>query len=72
MVVIGNNILQGMEFKTEKLFAEIARQEGFEIVELHEVRKKRTGNSIVKSAVRVGTLKQPARLYETAVELRSP
>lgn len=72
VVVIGNNILQGMEFKTEKLFAEIARQEGFEIVELHEVRKKRTGNSIVKSAVRVGTLKQPTRLYETAVELRSP
>lgn len=72
VVVIGNNILQGIEFKTEKLFAEIARQEGFEIVELHEVRKKRTGNSIVKSAVRVGTLKQPTRLYETAVELRSP
>ena len=72
VVVIGNNILQGIEFKTEKLFAEIARQEGFEIVELHEVRKKRTGSSIVKSAVRVGTLKQPTRLYETAVELRSP
>ncbi len=72
VVVIGNNILQGIEFKTEKLFAEIARQEDFEIVELHEVRKKRTGNSIVKSAVRVGTLKQPTRLYETAVELRNP
>ena len=72
VVVIGNNILQGIEFKTEKLFAEIAELEGFEIVELHEVRKKRTGNSIVNSSVRVGTLKQPTRLYETAVELRKP
>ena len=72
MVVIGNNILQGIEFQTDRLFAEIAEQEGFEIVDLHEVRKKRTGNSIVNSSVRVGTVKQRTRLYETAVELREP
>ena len=72
VVVIGNNILQGIEFQTDRLFAEIAEQESFEIVDLHEVRKKRTGNSIVNSSVRVGTLKQPTRLYETAVELRTP
>lgn len=71
VVVIGNNILQGMEFQTDKLFAEIAEQEGFEIVDLHEVRKKRTGTSIVNSSVRVGTVKQRTRLYETAVELRA-
>ena len=70
VVVIGNNILQGIEFQTDKLFAEIAEQEGFEIVALHEVRKKRTGNSIVNSSVRRGTVKQQTRLYETAVELR--
>lgn len=72
VVVIGNNILQGMEFQTDKLFAEIAEQEGFEVVALHEVRKKRTGNSIVNSSVRIGTVKQRTRLYETAVELRAP
>ncbi len=72
VVVIGNNILQGMEFQTDKLFAEIAEQEGFEVVGLHEVRNKRTGNSIVNSSVRVGTVKQRTRLYETAVELRAP
>ena len=72
VVVIGNNILQGIEFQTDKLFAEIAEQEGFEIVALHEVRKKRTGNSIVNSSVRMGTVTQQTRLYETAVELRAP
>ncbi len=72
VVVIGNNILQGIEFQTDRLFAEIAEREGFEIVDLHEVRKKRTGNSIVNSSVRVGVVNQSARLYETAVELRCP
>ncbi len=72
VVVIGNNILQGIEFQTDKMFAEIAEREGFEVVDLHEVRKKRTGNSIVNSSVRVGTVKQRTRLYETAIELRVP
>ena len=72
VVVIGNNILQGMEFQTDRLFAEIAETEGFEIVGLHEVRTKRTGNSVVNSSVRVGKVSRPTRLYETAVELRSP
>jgi len=70
VVVIGNNILQGIEFPTDVWFAEIANQHGFETVELHEVRKKRTGTSIVNSAVRVGSVEQKVRLYETAVELR--
>ena len=72
MVVIGNNILQGIEFRTDRLFAEIAELEGFEIAGLHEVRGKRTGNSVVNSSVRVGKVSQPTHLYETAVELRSP
>ena len=72
VVVIGNNILQGIEFKTDSLFAEIAEIEGFRIAGLHEVRSKRTGNSIVNSSVRVGTVHRRARLYETAVELRAP
>ena len=72
LVVIGNNILQGIEFKTDEIFAQIAEREGFEVVELHEVRSKRTGNSIVNSSVRIGTVSRRARLYETAVELRAP
>lgn len=71
VVVIGNNIIQGIEFQTDRLFAEIAESEGFEIVGMHEVRRKRTGNSVVNSSVRVGTVPKPTRLYETAVELRS-
>ncbi len=70
MVVIGNNILQGIEFQTDRLFAEIAEMSGFEIVALHKVRTKRTGNSVVNSSVRMGTVPQPTRLYEVAVELR--
>ena len=72
VVVIGNNILQGIEFQTDRLFAEIAEREGFKVVDLHEVRKRRTGNSIINSSVRIGSARQRVRLYETAVELRAP
>ncbi len=71
VVVIGNNILQGVEFQTDRFFAEIAERTGFEVVDLHPVRKKRTGSSIVNSSVRVGTVKERTHLYETAVELRA-
>ena len=70
VVVIGNNILQGVEFKTDKFFAHIAERYGLAIQELHRVRKKRTGSSIINSSVRVGATKEKAELYETAVELR--
>ena len=72
VVVIGNNILQGIEFQTDRLFAEIAERAGFKLVKLHEVRKRRTGNSIVNSSVRIGSARQRAWLYETAVELQAP
>mgnify|MGYP002395821398 CR=1 FL=1 len=70
VVVIGNNILQGIEFKTDEIFAHIAQKSGFEIQGLHRVRKKRTGSSIVNSSVRVGITRKKTELYETAVELR--
>ncbi len=70
VVVIGNNILQGVEFKTDQFFAHIAEKAGFDVLELHRVRKKRTGSSIVNSSVRAGTTKKKTELYETAVELR--
>jgi excisionase family DNA binding protein len=70
VVVIGNNILQGVEFPTDRLLARIAERAGFEVANLHLVRKKRTGSSIVNSSVRVGAAKVKTELYETAVELR--
>jgi hypothetical protein len=69
VVVIGNNILQGVEFKTDHYFARIAESCGFGTLGLHPVRKKRTGSSIINSSVRAGTTKQRVELYETAVEL---
>lgn len=72
VIVIGNNILQGIEFPTDRLLAEIAVENGFELVEMHKVRSKRTGTSIVNSSVRAGTVKQRVHLYEMAVELRAP
>jgi len=71
VVVIGNNILQGLEFKTDEIFARIAERCGFEIVQIHRVRKKRTGSSIVNSGVRAGKTKKRVELYETAVELKA-
>jgi len=70
VVVIGNNILQGIEFKTDEIFAHIAERNSFKLQELHLVRKKRTGSSIINSSVRVGAARKKTELYETAVELR--
>jgi excisionase family DNA binding protein len=72
VVVIGNNILQGVEIKTDVFFSRIAEQHGFKVVDLHRVRKKRTGSSIINSSVRAATEKKRCELYETAVELRAP
>ena len=72
IIVIGNNIVQGIHIATDRLLAEIGRLHGFSVEGMHEVRKKRTGSSIVNSSVRAGTMEQPTELYETAVELRAP
>jgi DNA modification methylase len=72
VIVIGNNIVQGVHIETERFLAEIAALHGFQLQEMHIVRKKRTGSSIVNSSVRVGATKQRVELNETAVELRAP
>ena len=72
VVVIGNNILQGIELRTDEFFAGIAEKSGFVVAEMHRVRSKRTGSSIINSSIRVGTNTQRAELHETAVELRAP
>ena len=71
VVVIGNNILQGIEIRTDEFFAGIAERHGLDVVGLHRVREKRTGSSIVNSSVRAGVTRKPTGLYETAVQLRA-
>jgi DNA modification methylase len=70
VVVIGNNIVQGIEFKTDEILAQIAEQHGFELGDIHQVRKKRTGSSIINSSVRSSPDEGRVELYESAVELR--
>lgn len=72
VVVIGNNILQGLEIKTDEFFAAIAERYGFVVRAMHCVRKKRTGSSIVNSSVRANGDRRATELYETAVELTAP
>lgn len=70
VMVIGNNILQGIEFQTDRFLARIAKRFGFELQNVHLVRRKRTGSSIVNSSVRVGVTRVRTPLYESAVEVR--
>ncbi len=69
VVVIGNSIIQGHEIKTDLVLADIARQNGLELVGIQQIRTKRVGASITRSAVRRGERNQ-ATLYESAVIVR--
>jgi DNA modification methylase len=69
VVVIGNSIIQGHEIKTDRVLADIARQNGFELMGVQQIRTKRMGASITRSAVRRGERNQ-ATLYESAVIVR--
>jgi len=69
VVVIGNSILQGVEIKTDEIFAEIGELAGLRKKDIILLRTKRTGSSIVDSSVRSATIKKKITLYETAVVL---
>ena len=71
VIVIGNNIVQGVHVETDRFLAEIGERHGFRLAGMHRVRRKRTGSSIVNSSVRVGVTKKRTELYETAVEMRA-
>jgi hypothetical protein len=70
LIVIGNNIIQGMMVPTDRFLAEIAQSAGLELVEIHIPRATRVGSSIIQSSVRVGTADASHNLYEAVVELR--
>lgn len=69
VVVIGNSILQGVEIKTDEIFADVGRLVGLKKKDVILLRTKRTGSSIVDSSVRAAKTKKKTILYETAVVL---
>lgn len=72
VVVLGNSILQGVEFKTDALFARICELQGLRKEETVPLREKRTGTSIIKSSVRATAAKARTTLYESAVVVARP
>ncbi|MCK4605883.1 MAG: site-specific DNA-methyltransferase [candidate division Zixibacteria bacterium] len=70
LVVIGNNIIQGVMVPTDRFLARIADAAGLEVIDIHIPRETRVGNSIIQSKVRVTKAKKSHRLYEAVVELR--
>jgi hypothetical protein len=70
IIVLGNSIIQGVEVKTDQLFGRIAELWGLEFAETILLREKRTGTSIIQSAVRAGKAPQRTVLYESAIVLR--
>ncbi|MFO8008972.1 MAG: helix-turn-helix domain-containing protein [Candidatus Brocadiia bacterium] len=72
VVVLGNSILQGVEFKTDVLFGRICELLGLGVEETHLLREKRTGSSIIKSSVRSNAAREKTVLYESAVVVRAP
>jgi len=73
VVVVGNSIIQGIEFAVDRLIAEMAEAKGMQVVEVQIVRTKRVGNSIIDSSVRNGDPnghRNKTQLYDAAVVLR--
>lgn len=70
LVVIGNNILQGVMIPTDRFLGAIAESVGLELVDIHIARATRVGNSIINSSVRAGKPDNSHQLYEAVVELR--
>jgi hypothetical protein len=70
VIVLGNSVIQGIEVKTDILFGKIAELRGFEFEDNFLLRQKRTGNSIIQSAVRVDKAAPKVALYESAIVLR--
>jgi len=69
VIVVGNSILQGVELPIDNIFSSIAERHGLTTENIHVLRQKRVGASIVGSSVRQGE-KTKAHLYESAVVLQ--
>jgi DNA modification methylase len=74
VIVVGNSIIQGVEFKVDHLLAQMAERQGMFVDDIHIVRTKRVGNSIIGSSVRNDEnngQKEALQLYDAAVVLRA-
>ncbi len=71
VVVVGNSLLQGIELKIEEHFGAIGEMHGLVCEDIHTVREKRVGSSIVNTGAREDAGK-PVRLYDAATVLRRP
>jgi DNA modification methylase len=74
VIVVGNSIIQGIEFKVDHLLAQLAERQGLSVEEISIVRTKRVGTSIIDSAFRNGegnSYKSRTQLYDAAVILRA-
>jgi SAM-dependent methyltransferase len=69
VVVVGNSILQGIEIPVDNILSDLAARHGLVTENIHIVRRKRVGASIVSSSVRQG-VKTTTQLYESAVIIR--
>jgi DNA modification methylase len=71
VIVVGNSLLQGVELKIEEHFGAIGEMHGLRCEDIHIVREKRVGSSIVNTGARENAGK-PVRLYDAATVLRKP
>lgn len=70
VVVLGNSILQGVEFQTDRIFGAICEANGLSVSDIEMLRTKRTGTSIINSSVRADEAPEKTELYESAVIVR--
>jgi hypothetical protein len=71
VIVVGNSLLQGVELKIEEHFGAIGEMHGLTFEDVHIVREKRVGSSIVNTGLREGSGTK-VRLYDAATVLRKP
>jgi len=69
--VVGNSVIQGVHLPIDEHFSSIGALHGLVTEDIHVVREKRVGSSIVNSGLRTRTEK-PTRLYDAATVLRKP
>lgn len=69
--VVGNSLLQGVHLKIDEHFGAIGELHGLVCEDIHVVREKRVGSSIVNTGLRSDAGEQ-IRLYDAATVLRKP
>ncbi|MCZ7589201.1 MAG: site-specific DNA-methyltransferase [Gaiella sp.] len=71
IIVVGNSLLQGVELKVEQHLGEIGEMCGLVCEDVHIVRQKRVGSSIVNTGAREAAGSK-VMLYDAATVLRKP